>query len=106
LLYQAACRGLLVGALRRRYPTGCEAPWLLQFLSGARVRWLFGRLDRLGGERVDLHVQRDNPQALAFWQAQGFGTAGCRMRIYPEPESGTVRSSAAAYVGALSSDLK
>jgi ribosomal protein S18 acetylase RimI-like enzyme len=51
-------------------------------------------------------VQRDNPQALAFWQAQGFGTAGCRMRIYPEPESGTVRSSAAAYVGALSSDLK
>ena len=29
-----------------------------------------------------------------------------RMRIYRDPDSGTVRSSAAAYVGALSSDLK
>jgi len=57
-------------------------------------------------ERVDLDVRRDNPQALAFWQAQGFGIAAYRMRIYRDPDSGTVRSSAAAYVGALSSDLK
>jgi ribosomal protein S18 acetylase RimI-like enzyme len=60
----------------------------------------------VGVERIDLYVQRDDPRALAFWQAQGSGIAGYRMRIYRDPESETVRSSAAAYVGALSLDLK
>ena len=64
----------------------------------AMVQWLFSHLDGLGVERIDLHVRRDNPGALAFWQAQGFGVADYRMRQYRDPERGT------AYVGALSSD--
>ena len=65
----------------------------------AMVRWLFAHLDGLGVERIDLHVRRDNPGALACWEAQGFGIAGYRMRQYRDPERGT------AYVGALSSDF-
>jgi ribosomal protein S18 acetylase RimI-like enzyme len=64
----------------------------------AIVRWLFRHLDRLGIERIDLDVRRDTPDALAFWQAQGFGVAGYRLRQYRAPESGT------PFVGALSSD--
>jgi ribosomal protein S18 acetylase RimI-like enzyme len=51
-------------------------------------------------ERIDLNVRRDSPAALAFWQAQDFGIAGYRMRMYRDPERGT------AYEGALSSDLR
>jgi len=65
----------------------------------AMVQWLFSHLDSLGVERIDLSVRRDNPTALAFWQAQGFGIAGYRLRQYRDPETGT------AYVGALSSDF-
>ena len=63
------------------------------------VQWLFSRLDNVGVERIDLNVRRDNPRALAFWQAQGFGIAGYQLRMYRDPESGT------AFVGALASDF-
>lgn len=66
----------------------------------AMVRWLFSYLDSLGVERIDLNVRRDNPGALAFWRAQGFGIAAYRLRQYRDPESGT------AYVGALASDFQ
>ncbi|MBN1810949.1 MAG: GNAT family N-acetyltransferase, partial [Anaerolineae bacterium] len=35
----------------------------------AMVAWLFSLLDDLGVEQIDLNVRRDNPAALAFWQA-------------------------------------
>jgi ribosomal protein S18 acetylase RimI-like enzyme len=65
----------------------------------AMVRWLCGHLDALGVERIDLDVRRDNPDALAFWRAQGYGVAGYRMRQYRDPVRGV------AYEGALSSDF-
>jgi ribosomal protein S18 acetylase RimI-like enzyme len=65
----------------------------------AMVRWLFTHLDALGVEQIDLNVRRDNPAALAFWQAQGFGIAGYRLRQYRDPKTGT------AFAGALSSDF-
>jgi ribosomal protein S18 acetylase RimI-like enzyme len=63
------------------------------------VQWLFSHFDNLGIEQIDLNVRRDNPAALAFWQAQGFGIAGYRLRQYRDPKSGT------AFIGALSSDF-
>jgi ribosomal protein S18 acetylase RimI-like enzyme len=63
------------------------------------VKWLFAHLDSLGVGQIDLDVRRDNPGALGFWEAQGFGLAGYRLRMYRDPESGT------AFVGALSSDF-
>jgi ribosomal protein S18 acetylase RimI-like enzyme len=63
------------------------------------VKWLCAHLDSLGLERIDLDVRRDNPGALAFWEAQGFGLAGYRLRMYRNPERGT------AFVGVLSSDF-
>lgn len=65
----------------------------------AMVQWLFSHLDSLGVERIDLNVRRDNPEGLAFWEAQGFGIAGYRLRQYRDPGSGT------ALPGALSSDV-
>ena len=50
-------------------------------------------------ELVDLNARRDNPQALAFWAAQGFRIALYRLRQYPDPKTGE------AYIGALSSDF-
>ena len=50
-------------------------------------------------ERIDLNVRRDNPHALAFWQANGFGVALYRMRQYRNPATGE------AYSGSLSSDF-
>lgn len=66
----------------------------------AMVQWLFEYLDSLGVQQIDLDVRRDNPKALAFWQAQGFGIAGYRLRQYRDSESGT------AFVGVLSSDIR
>jgi ribosomal protein S18 acetylase RimI-like enzyme len=63
------------------------------------VRLVFGHLDDLGIEQIDLNVRRDNPHALNFWKAQGFGVALYRLRMYRDPADTT------AYVGALSSDL-
>jgi ribosomal protein S18 acetylase RimI-like enzyme len=65
----------------------------------ATVQALCRHLDSLGIERIDLNVRRDNPAALAFWQAQGFGLALYCLRMYRDPENGT------AFVGALSSDF-
>ena len=52
-----------------------------------------------GIRQLDLNVRRDNPNALSFWEAQGFGIAGYRLRMYRDPETGT------AYKGVLSSDF-
>ena len=71
-----------------------------QGYGSAMVQCLFEYLDSLGVQRIDLDVRRDNPKALAFWQAQGFGIAGYRLRQYRDSESGT------ALVGALSSDMR
>jgi ribosomal protein S18 acetylase RimI-like enzyme len=65
----------------------------------AMVRWLLAHLDSLGVEQIDLDVRRDNPDALAFWQAQGFRIALYRLRQYRDPKTGT------AFSGALSSDF-
>lgn len=70
-----------------------------QGYGAAMVRWLFSYLDDLGIARIDLDVRRDNPGALAFWQAQGFGIALYRLRQYRDPDAGI------PYVGALSSDF-
>ncbi len=63
------------------------------------LQWLFDYLDQQNIEQIDLNVRRDNPDALAFWQAQGFGIAGYRLRQYREPATGT------ALIGVLSSDF-
>lgn len=65
----------------------------------AMVQRLLAYLDSLGVEQIDLDVRRDNPDALAFWQAQGFGIALYRLRQYRDPKTGT------AFSGALSSDF-
>ena len=65
----------------------------------ALVRWLFSHLDQLNIERLDLNVRRDTPDALAFWQAQGFGISGYSLRMYRDPKTGT------AFKGVLSSDF-
>ena len=70
-----------------------------QGVGTALGQWLFSHLDSLGIEQIDLNVRRDNPAALAFWQAQGFGIALYRLRQYRDPATGT------AFVGALSSDF-
>ncbi len=63
------------------------------------VRLVLCHFDELGVEQIDLNVRRDNPHALEFWQAQGFGIASFRLRMYRDPKSKT------AYTGALSSDM-
>lgn len=66
----------------------------------ALLRALYRRFDTLGIQRVDLRVRRDTPNALAFWEAQGFMIAQYLMRQYRDPVTGT------AFRGALSSDFK
>jgi ribosomal protein S18 acetylase RimI-like enzyme len=63
------------------------------------VQALARLFDERAIELVELNVRRDNPTALAFWKAQGFGVASYRLRQYRDPKTGT------AYVGALSSDF-
>jgi len=65
----------------------------------AMVQAVYEQLDRLGVELVELNVRRDNPQALAFWEAQGFRIALYRLRQYRDPKRGQ------SYIGALSSDF-
>ena len=56
----------------------------------AMVAWLLAELDAHGVEQIDLNVRQDNPPSLAFfWQAQGFGIAGYRLRQLRNPEMGT-----------------
>ncbi len=63
------------------------------------VRALFQIFDAQGIERIDLSVRRDNPNGLAFWEAQGFMLAKYHLRMYRDPATGT------AFRGALSSDF-
>lgn len=65
----------------------------------AMVQAVYAQLDKRGIERVELDVRRDTPQALAFWEAQGFRIAQYRMRQYRDPKTGQ------SYIGALSSDF-
>jgi len=48
---------------------------------------------------IELNVRRDTPQALAFWESQGFRIASYRLHQYRDPKTGT------SYIGALSSDF-
>ena len=63
------------------------------------MRWVFRQFDMHGVEQVDLTVRRDNPNALAFWEAQGFMLAKYHLRQYRDPATGT------AFHRALSSDF-
>ncbi|MEM7132518.1 MAG: GNAT family N-acetyltransferase [Chloroflexota bacterium] len=63
------------------------------------IRKLYQQFDTMDIERVDLNVRRDNPAALAFWEAQGFRIALYHLRQYRDPQSGE------SFVGALSSDF-
>lgn len=64
------------------------------------MRAVFRHFDSLGIEQVDLTVRRDNPNALAFWESQGFMLAKYHLRQYRDPNTGT------AFRGALSSDFE
>lgn len=55
--------------------------------------------DSLGVDRIDLNVRRDNPEALKFWEAQGFMIGHYELIQYRDPEK-RVR-----FLGALSSDF-
>jgi ribosomal protein S18 acetylase RimI-like enzyme len=63
------------------------------------VEAIFALLVHSDIEVVELNVRRDNPGALAFWQAQGFRIAHYRLRQYRDLQSGE------RFVGALSSDF-
>jgi ribosomal protein S18 acetylase RimI-like enzyme len=63
------------------------------------IKAVFTELDQLGVELIELNVRRDSPQALAFWEAQGFRIALHRLRQFRDPKRGT------SYIGALSSDF-
>ena len=68
-------------------------------VGSAMVHWLLSKCDDLGIEQIDLNVRRDNPDALAFWQAQGFGIAGYRLRQLRDP------ATRSAFKEVLSSDF-
>ena len=63
------------------------------------VKAIFSKMNQLGMTLVELTVRRDTPEALAFWEAQGFRVALYRLRQYRDPVQGK------AYIGGLSSDL-
>lgn len=65
----------------------------------AMVAALYTLLDLRNITQVELYVRRDNPQALAFWEAVGFRIGSYRMRQYRDPKMGQ------SFVGALSSDF-
>lgn len=66
---------------------------------GAAIALFYEQVDEQGVERIDLNVRRDNPNALAFWESQGFGIASYRLRQFRDPQTGT------AFEGSLSSDF-
>ena len=61
------------------------------------MQWAFDQFDSVGVEQIDLYVRRDNPKAMSFYEALGFGIAGYRMRMY--------RKDGQVLPGVLSSDL-
>lgn len=65
----------------------------------AMVKAIFSKMNQLGMTLVELTVRRDTPEALAFWEAQGFRVALYRLRQYRDPVQGK------AYIGGLSSDF-
>lgn len=65
----------------------------------AMIHALYQQLDKTAIEVVELTVRRDNPQALAFWEAQGFRIATYLLRQYRDPHTGKL------LIGALSSDF-
>jgi ribosomal protein S18 acetylase RimI-like enzyme len=58
--------------------------WRGQGCGRALAQSLIEWLREKGVVRIDLHVRSDNPRALAFWQAVGFGMASYRLRTYIE----------------------
>lgn len=65
----------------------------------AMIHALYQQVDKTAIAMVELTVRRDNPQALAFWEAQGFRIAHYLMRQYRDPKTGQL------FIGALSSDF-
>ena len=55
--------------------------------------------DDMGIEMLDLHVRRDNPVALKFWESQGFMIGHYELTQYRDPEKRI------GFQGALSSDF-
>ncbi len=55
--------------------------------------------DSLGIDRIDLNVRRDNPEALKFWEAQGFMIGHYELIQYRAPKKRV------GFLGALSSDF-
>jgi len=55
--------------------------------------------DSLGIGRIDLNVRRDNPEALKFWEAQGFMIGHYELIQYRAPKKRV------GFLGALSSDF-
>lgn len=55
----------------------------------AMIKAVFTELNQLGVELIELNVRRDSPQALAFWEAQGFRIALYRLRQFRDPKRGT-----------------
>ena len=55
--------------------------------------------DSLGVDRIDLNVRRDNPEALKFWEAQGFMIGHYELIQYRNPKKRV------GFLGALSSDF-
>ena len=55
--------------------------------------------DRLGIDRIDLNVRRDNPSALTFWESQGFMIGHYELTQYRDPRNRI------GFQGALSSDF-
>ena len=55
--------------------------------------------DSLGIDRIDLNVRRDNPEALKFWEAQGFMIGHYELIQYRDPKKRV------GFLGALSSDF-
>ena len=55
--------------------------------------------DSMGVDRIDLNVRRDNPEALKFWEAQGFMIGHYELIQYRDP------GKRVGFLGALSSDF-
>ncbi|MCY3872253.1 MAG: GNAT family N-acetyltransferase [Gemmatimonadetes bacterium] len=55
--------------------------------------------DSLGIDRIDLNVRRDNPEALKFWESQGFMIGHYELIQYRDPKKRV------GFLGALSSDF-
>ncbi|MFC1525594.1 GNAT family N-acetyltransferase [Candidatus Latescibacterota bacterium] len=65
----------------------------------AMVHAIQAVFDRLGVEEISLTSRRDNPEALGFWEADGFMVGHYELKQFRDPATGR------AFVGALSSDF-